>query len=310
MARTFAWHDLLTLLRYRDRALFLDNTLRLTYAPGLFSTVLLSLIFPRSGFYTTLQSPDDGSHPLMGQIYRANSQPMAQLTFLAPKDDVSPAQMVKLLAYLSQQAGERGAFHILAEVQRESMIADCLRQSGFRSYAEQQIWRIPEDLDHEPFQPGWVPLGKADGEGIQRLYREVIPRDVQRVEGPPRGGDLQGLVCRAEGELVGYASFHWGPKGVLVDLVIDPAQSTLEGHIRAVYQKLPSHRRRNVYLRVRTYQEKIASALEGMGALRGPEQFAMVKYLAVHYRAKQAYHVGAFEKQPDITTPFVKTNDN
>ncbi len=310
MARAFTWRDLLILPRYRDQAIFLDNTLSLTYAPGLFSTVLLSLVFPRSGFFTTLQSPEEDAPPLLGQIYRANAKPVAQLTFLAPKDDVSSAHMVRLLSYLSQQAGERGAFHILAEVQRGGLVADCLRQSGFRPYAEQKIWSVPEDIDLENRQPGWIPLSKADGEAIQRLYREITPRDVQRVEAPPRVGDLQGLGCRVEGQLVGYTSFHWGPRGVLVDLIIDPAQTGLEEHIRAVCEKIPPHRRRNMYFRVRTYQEKLASALGEMGALQGPDQLAMVKYLAVHYRAQQAYNVGAFEKQPDITTPFVKTEEN
>jgi hypothetical protein len=310
MARAFTWRDLLILLRYRDRAIFLDNTLSLTYAPGLLSTVLLSLIFPGSGFFTMLQSPEENALPVVGQMYRANVKPMAKLTFLAPKDEVSPAHMVRLLSYICQQAGERGAFHILAEVQQEGLIADCMRQSGFRPYAEQRIWSVPEGVDLEVHQPGWRPLSNADGEEIHRLYGEIIPRDVQRVEAPPRVGDLQGLACRVKGELVGYSSFHWGPKGVLVDLVIDPAQPALGGHIKAICEKLPPHRRRNIYFRVRTYQEKLASALEEMGAQQGPDQLAMVKYLAVHYRAKQAYNVGAFEKQPDITTPFVKTEDN
>lgn len=309
MARDFAWRDVLAFIRYRDRAVFLDNALRLTYAPGMFSSVLLSLVFPRSGFVTTWQSSVEDSSPALGQMYRAPGKHSARLTFLAPADPDSRAQMVRVISHLCQQAGERGAFHILAEVQRESPLEDCLRQSGFRAYAEQWIWMVPGALSHDRSQPGWTPFSEGEGEAIQRLYRKVIPRDVQRVEAPPRVEDLQGLSYWADGELAGFAVFHQGPKGVLMDLIIDPAESNLEDHIAALCEKLPPQGRKKTFFRVRTYQKKLISALERVGAVQCAFQLAMVKHVAVHFRAKQPYQVGTFETQPDVTTPFVKSED-
>ncbi|NOQ39035.1 MAG: hypothetical protein GQ562_01845, partial [Anaerolineales bacterium] len=58
MARSIAWKDLYTLLRYQKQQLYLDNTLRLVYNPGLFSSALLSIVAPSSGFFTAVHPLD------------------------------------------------------------------------------------------------------------------------------------------------------------------------------------------------------------------------------------------------------------
>lgn len=310
MARAFAWRDFLTLVRYRDRELFLDNSLGLTQSPGIISNVMLSLLFPASGFCTTVQPGEDESHPLFGQLHCSNAKRAARLTFLAPKDGLPPDRLVKLFSTLSQQAGELGAFQVLAEIERDSTVAESLRKAGFQPYAEQHIWQVPESLALPPDQPRWVPIAKGDEPAIQHLYGQVIPRNVQRVEPAPRVEEIKGWAYREDDRLRGFASFQWGPKGVLADLVLDPDLSAIGAHIATLFDKLAPFHRGKFYFRVRTYQQQIASALGGLGASRSPAQLAMVKHLAIQYQVKKIYHLAHLEKQPDITTPFVKMKIN
>jgi len=307
MAREIAWRDVLTLLRYRNRELFLDNALGLTFAPSLISNVLFSLLLPSSGYCAAVQVQPEGSPPLIGQIYSSNAKGAAQLAFLAPRDHIAPEPLVDLLSFLSQQAGDKGGFQIRAEVERDSTLEDGFREAGFHAYAEQHVWRMPDSLAAHKEVPQWEPVSPRDELNVEGFCRQIVPRNVQRVEPPSASRGGQGLLFRENGQLLGFASSHGGPKGVLIDLVTDPSLSDLERHIQAICEKMSLYRRQNFYLRVRTYQKRIATALERMEAEQGPAQLAMVKFLAIHYRAKQSYPRAAFDTQPDITTPFVKS---
>lgn len=307
MARAFSWRDFLTLFRYRNREVFLDNSLSLTHAPGVLTNVMLSMLLPNSGFCTAVQPGPDGSRPLLGQFHCANARRVARLTFLAPEDEISQDRTVKLCSSLCKQAGEMGAFQVLAEVEQDTTTAASLRQTGFQPYAEQRIWLLPSSLVPAGDTKGWAPISREDEQHIQHLYKQIIPRSVQRVEPAPRVKDIQGWAYRRQGQLRGIATFTWGPKGVLVDVVMDPEESSLEGHITALFQLLSPYHRDRFYFRVRTYQQKIASALERVGASKSPLQLAMVKYLAVQFQVKKLTNLAHLEKQPDITTPFAKS---
>ena len=93
-------------------------------------------------------------------------------------------------------------------------------------------------------------------------------------------------------------------RGILVDLLIAPEMDQIDEYLSALLFHLPYRDTRDVYLRVRSYQQQLASALERVNAEDGPKQKAVVKRLTVHYNAKQTFRVQGFEKQPDITTPI------
>jgi hypothetical protein len=116
------------------------------------------------------------------------------------------------------------------------------------------------------------------------------------------------MVTWKKGKMVGIALPQFGPKGILVDLLLDPSLSSLDEYLAALVFHLPYTTTREVYLRVRTYQGVMASTLERWDALAGDQQRVMVKRLAVHYNAQQPFMVQGFEKQPDITTPISRTN--
>jgi len=310
MAREIVWRDLLRLLRYRNQEVFLDNALGLTQTPGVLSSVMLSLLLPNSGYCTAVHDQIGGEPPLFGQMISSASKHSAYMAFVAPGDRVPAGALGKLLSFFSHRAGEKGCVQIRAEVEQRSAIAEGFRAAGFQAYAEQFVWRLPQDMDQTADRRPWTPLSKQDSLKAEALYRGIVPRNVQRVEPRPLAGDQQRIASWEGDQLLGFSTLHWGPQGVMVDVFLDPTLSAMEQHILAIYESLTPYHRRHFYFRIRSYQEKLASALNRLGAEQGPAQLAMVKYLAVHYRSKQSNRLGAFNTQPDITTPYVKSKAN
>jgi hypothetical protein len=256
MARSIAWKDLYTLLRYQKQQLYLDNTLRLVYNPGLFSSALLSIAAPSSGFFTAVHPLDSEPYPLLiGQIFHSPASLSARLVFLA----------------------------------------------------EQQIWKFPRGFALCTGKKSWFQITGGDNDQIISLYQRIVPGAVQRVEPPPTFPKIKGMICWHEGRVVGFAETRFGPNGILVDIILEPELSDIDEYLAALFSNLPYRNTRDVFLRIRSYQERIASALERAGADPGLEQRAVVKRLAVHYNAKQTFNYQAFEKQPDITTPISNT---
>ena len=315
MAQNIAWKDLISLPRYRNQQLYLDNTLRLLYTPGLISSALASLLTPASGFRTSLQKMNGQSFPhLIAQLYHQTDQPSAKLTFIAPSALLDHPDFSRLLSYLSKQAGEMGAFQILAEVPRDQPASDTLFQAGFRPYADQSIWKLPvfNGADREKCS-SWCPISGVDKFKIDTLYQRAVPQKIQRVEPPRKTPELQGLVLLEGENLLGFARTEIGPRGVLVDLILDPSLQVVDPQLKELGRQLAMRGSRDVYLRVRSYQSAVLSALDSISARCGPSQTAVVKKLAVHYNATQrVFGYRAFEKQPDITTPIsnLKTTDN
>lgn len=308
MAQKFAWKDLTILPRYQTQQLFLDNVLRLVYNPGLFSSALLSLTTPSSGFITAVHRVEPDPKPyIIGQIYHSSTSASARIVYLAPKEENFWTGTGKLLSCLTALAGERGAIQVLAEVPRDAPVEDILYQAGFRPYAEQQIWKIPRRFPYASGKKTWIPISRGDNDPVISLYQRTVPGSVQRVEPPPSFPKIEGMICWEEGKPVGFAETKFGPKGILVDLVLEPEISDVEQYLAALFYYLPFRTTRDVYLRIRSYQERIASALERAGAEPGPQQNKVVKRLAVHYNAKQTFNYQTFEKQPDITTPISNT---
>jgi hypothetical protein len=308
MARKLSWQDLTVLHRYQGHRLVLDTSLQLVYNPGLFSCCLLSLVFPRSEFYTAVDPLRDDQFPaLFGQITLARKGPSARLAFLAPGNPAGNYNFGPLLSHLAGEAAERGAIQILAEASLDSPGEELLSRCGFRPYAEQQIWKLPRRLAYGSGKRSWIPASRRDNQRAASLYQRSLPSKIQHVEPPPTFPEAQAMVSWADGRLVGLALTQFGPRGILIDLLLDRSQHTIDEYLSALMFHLPYRSTRDVYLRVRSYQQELASALERIGASPGERQRALVKKLAVHYNAKQTFAVQGFEKQPDITTPISNT---
>jgi hypothetical protein len=308
MARKIVWKDLAVLTRFKNQMTVLDNSFQYVYNPGLFSSSLLSLLSPVSGFFTAVELPDSKIAPLLvGQFFQPVGNSAARVVFLASADLTPHPAFGRLLAQLGQTAGERRALHITAEVAENSPEEEILYQAGFRTYAEQQIWKLPRRIVFGTGKKAWVPVTKDTIEVAEAFYQRIVPAQIQRVDSPPASLDNQGLISWKDGSVVGYAAAQFGPRGILVDLMLAPDLEQIDDYLSALLFHLPYRDTRDVFLRVRSYQEPVASALERAKAEAGPRQKAVVKRLTVHYNAKQTFRVQGFENQPDITTPISNT---
>ena len=308
MARKLAWQDLPLLRRYRSQKLVLDNSLRFVFNPGLFSSSLLSVVLPSSEFYTAIEPFESDHYPLLlGQILIGKDHQTARVALLAPGELGAGPDYSGLISHLAQAACERGALQMVAEVGVDSPEEQILNRSGFRSYTEQQIWKLPRRAPCGSGGKSWIPAIQADNGPVQAFYQQVVPAQIRRWEPSPVFPKRQGMVSWKEGQMIGIALPQFGPRGILVDLLLDPSLSPLDEYLAALLFHLPYSSTREVYLRVRDYQGGMASLLERWDALTGDLQRVMVKRLAVHYNAQQAFMVQGFEKQPDITTPISRT---
>lgn len=305
MVRDLAWYDLWKWEAFSKQGVFLDSTLELIYKPNLYTNALLSLIFPNSGFCTAVYSPvSTPDKKLIGQIHCPSPGTSAQIVALTPRDQLLHLGMSSVLSHLCKQVGEQGALQVLAEIGQEYQTEEVFFQTGFRPYAEQTIWLFPQGLRPENKSPAWIPLTRRHSEDVHYLYHQFTPKQVQNIEPPPRMKDIHGMIAWQSGALVGYVLADFGPRAVLVDLVIDPAVENLRDHLIAVVRSLPYHLSRKIYFRVRGYQQRINSALQVLNAEHCGEQTVVVKKLAVHYTAQKKLNMRSFEKQPDITNPI------
>ena len=108
--------DLPLLSHYYRDLLSLDSARILTRGNPLSAVALLSYLDLRHHIYTAVAN-DDGIS-LMGQVTLHEEDTSARLTFLAPKEKINGLTR-PLLEHLVTQAGEWGAFHLLAEVDEE-----------------------------------------------------------------------------------------------------------------------------------------------------------------------------------------------
>jgi len=307
MARPLFWKDLAALPRLRNHKMYLDNELRLIYNPGLFSSSLLSILTISSGFCTAVEPIDSDQFPfLVGQIFRTTDDHSARLSYLAPGGQDHPG-FSAVLAQLTTMAGEGGALQILAEVDQNSLEESLLVRAGFRPYAEQQIWKLPRKFFNRTSKKRWIPIALSDADQVISIYQRLVPSQIQRVEIPPSRNTIQGLMCSKEGKIVGVALTRFGPRGLIVDLAIEPDLNELDDYLGELFFHMLYRNSGDVYLRIRSYQQKVASILERAEASPGREQKAVVKRLSVHYNAKQTFRVQGFENQPDITTPISNT---
>lgn len=279
--------DLPTLVRYRHTLLSLDSARMLTRGNPLGPVALLSYLNPRRFIYTAIASENGRS--LMGQVTRMESEASARLTFLAPAENAD-AQAIPLVEALAAQAGEWGAFHLLAEVDEGAAAIRPLRQAGFSMFAWQRVWKlaVPET---DGTGAVWRSVESVDWPAVQSLHNQIIPALLQPIEMLPK--QAEGLVCRSGQELQAYARVNSGPAGVWLQPFVPPDCECMP-QLSALVYTIGRIYRRPVYVCVRSYQAWLESVLEDMGGQAGPQQAVLVKHLAKLQKSEQV--VNSMEK--------------
>ena len=297
--------DLPLLPRYRRNVLPLDSARILTRGNPLGAAALLSYLNPRRNIYTAVASENGDS--LMGQIILNDGETSARLTFLAPLENANGLTL-PLLDHLVAQAGEWGAFHLLAEVDEDSPAFKSLRQSGFAMYAWQRVWKLPvSETDNQT--DTWRQADEADWPAVQSLYGQIVPALLHPVEVLPK--QVAGLVCRPEGNLQAYVAVNGGPAGVWVQPLIPPDSSCVSEQLAGLVNRIADRRAQNVYVCVRSYQAWLESVLEDLGAEAGPRQAVMVRRLAKVQKVEEK--VSAMDKvlvKPAAPVARVVTNED
>lgn len=310
--RPIDWRDLPVLHRYRDRCLVLDSTMALTQGTSLGSAkTLLSSLSPAAGIFT-YAGVDDGhaEQLLLGQVVLPPGTSSARLTFLAPETILETPGIVSFLEQITIQMGERGAFHLLAEVDECDQACEVLHQAGFAIYARQRIWQ----LRGEPVSAGdptpWRAIVDQDLIGIRSLYNNLTPGLVQQVESPIPNR-TRGMIYEQSGDWLAYVELRYGPKGIWAQPFIHPDLEGVPGRLSHLLHNLPDRRSRPVYLCVRSYQSWLEAAMEELGAQSGPRQAVIVRRLSAARRAVVPHALPVLEgKQAEPTVPVVPISNS
>ena len=310
--RPFEWRDLPTLLRYRKRGIFLDTASVLTRGEILVPVgAMLTYFAPATGIFTFLRTNDNSqSEALLGQVKHAQDESLARLSFLAPVSELDGNTLVPLLEHVFQQIGQRGALHLMAEIEDGITVFDNLRKAGFALYVHQRIWKSPPEGDPKINPSHWREITGRDLIAIRSLYNMLVPPLVQQVEPLPTE-QTKGQVYYLDGEIKAYTEVRYGQQGIWIQPFIHPDIRDATQVLADLMSNLPNRHSRPIYLCIRTYQSWLENSLEDLQASTGPKQAVLVKHLAVAQQVKSSFSLPALEGgQQEITTPFMRSERN
>jgi hypothetical protein len=310
--RPFDWRDLALLHGYLNRGIFLDSTRALIHGNSVIPLgALLYFLGPSTHMFTYRCSYDTPSgSPLIGQMTYATGASYARLSFLAPEDAIDQGGLSALSDYMALQMGNKGAFHILADINESSQVFQLLHRAGFAIYARQRIWRLDGQPQGDQNPVPWRTALSRDVIGVRSLYCNVVPGLVQQVEPLPKK-KLKGVVLYKGTDVIAFVELKYGRNGIWAQPFIHPDVGDFDCSLVHLLHELPNRGNRPLYLCVRSYQSWLESAIEAMGAQPGPVQAVMVRHLTIAQRESQAYKVPAMNgTRAEPTAPLVNINES
>jgi len=311
ITRPFDWRDLSLLRRYRDQGVYLHSALVLTRGSLLIPSAILSSVAPGVGIFTSVcEQGENEDESLIGQAMQSQGSPLAQMTFLAPRPALAGKDLSTLVEYMVAQAGERGALRLLADVEEHCEAFEPLRKLGFAIYSRQRIWKFPDQVNGNSQTLTWRTATDQDIIPVRALYNNIAPGLVQQAENFP-ADRLRGMVYCKGDNLLAYAEFKYGHKGIWVQPLVHPDVRELTKVLSGLLLNIPNRYTRPVYICVRTYQSWLDAALEDLGAQAGPPQAVMVKHLAVSTKQVRQYVIPALEGgRPEVSAPIAHSETN
>jgi hypothetical protein len=279
--------DLPNVYRFRADAIGLDTTRTLTRGNPLGAGGVLAYFNPARHVYTAVA--DGNEIALMGGIIHTRGESFARLHYIAPASHLDHPELPALVENLSAQAGEWGAFNVLAEVDETSDAFPSMRQAGFSVYAWQRMWDV-SNLTGPALGAEWMRVKSIHLPAVQSLYHQIVPPLLHPVEPAPNDpfGWMynEGVKC--------YVSVMQGVYGIVLTPLIHPDAMDVGLKLASLVNNLQGRRNRPVYLRVKSYQAWLEPVLEDLGAHAAQRQAMMVKHLARLLKAEQAVRA----KQP------------
>ena len=271
--RPLALLDLPYIYSFREEAVGLDTARALTRGNPLGAVGLLSYINPSRHIYSAIANGEEDS--ILGGIIHTPDETFAKLYYLAPASKLDHPEFPALIDDLSSQAGEWGAFHVLAEVDDMNNAFVSLRKSGFSVYAWQRMWDVSDVTETVP-KSEWTRVKSVHLPTVQSLYHQIVPPLLHPVEPQPKAA--VGWMSNDGGKC--YVSVAHGMYGIVLTPLIHPEAMDVSAKLASLIANLPDRRNRPVYLCVRSYQAWLEPVLADLGAKAASRQAIMVKHLA------------------------------
>lgn len=271
--RPLAIFDLPYVYSFREEAIGLDTARTLTRGNPLGAVGLMAYMNPAKHIYSAIVNSSNDS--VLGGIIHSRDETFAKLLYLAPASQLGHPDLPELIENLSVQAGEWGAFHVLAEVDERSDAFVPLRRAGFSVYAWQRMWDVSQITESDS-SVEWTRVKSIDLHSLQNLYHQIVPPLLQPIE--PQPNDGLGWMCN-EGVKC-YVSMSHGVYGIVLAPLIHPEATDVGAKLATLIANLPDRRNRPVYVCVRSYQAWLEPVLADLGAQGADRQAVMVKHLA------------------------------
>jgi hypothetical protein len=283
----------------------MDNSLVLTRGSPLGPAAMLTNLHPSHGSYTGVARSPKSASPLIGQMVYRLGERSARLSYFTPEHSIEIGNLTGLVERMAVQAGEWGAFNLLAELPEEHSALEGMRRSGFVVYARQRVWRLPPPNGSPNREDLWTPVNSRDENGIRNLYHCLVPPLVQGAETLPVHR-LQGFVHRQRGEVLAFVEGIYGPRGIYLLPLFHPTVENVDVLISDLLLHLSPLMGRPVYIAVRSYQTWIESALESLQTEAGERQTLLVKHLAriQHVYSFNHRRVAIEKSKPEPTVPI------
>lgn len=271
--RPLAIFDLPYVYSFRDEAIGLDTARTLTRGNPLGAVGLLAYMNPARHIYSAIANESKDS--ILGGIIHSRDETFAKLLYLAPASQLGHPDLPELIENLVVQAGEWGAFHVIAEVDERSDVFVPLRKAGFSVYAWQRMWDASQ-IAESSSGVEWTRVRSVSLPSLQNLYHQIVPPLLQPVE--PQPNDAMSWMCD-EGVKC-YVSVSQGVYGIALSPLIHPEATDVGGKLASLIASLPDRRNRPVYVCVRSYQAWLEPVLADLGAQGADREAVMVKHLA------------------------------
>jgi hypothetical protein len=266
---------------------------------------MLTNLHPSHGSYTGVARSPKSISPLIGQMVYRLGERSARLAYFTPESAVNTPDLNGLVESMAVQAGEWGAFNILAELPEDHLTLEGMRRCGFVVYTRQRIWRLPPPNGSPNREDLWTPVTSRDEIGLRNLFHCLVPPLVQGAESFPVQR-LQGFVHHQRGEILAFVEGIYGPQGIYLLPLFHPTLENPGELISDLLLHLSPLMGRPVYMAVRSYQSWIESALESLQTEAGERQALLVKHLA-HIQRVYAFNsrrVAIENSKPEPTVPI------
>lgn len=310
MIRTFDWRDVGLVRTLGERGVCLDSSTGLTRGAQPLQNALMDYLMPGTGTPTLVGRPEGkngGEGAVFGQLQHRPRHEQAHVLFIAPHYTPSVTHTwLALVDNLAEEAGQRGAHNLIAEVNEDSAEFEALRTAGFAIYARQSLWKLGagEELPSPPHDVLLRPAKNIDGIGVHTLYSNIVPRLVQQVEQLPRHIS-QGYVLEQVSETIAFLDVKRGPLGIWIEPYLHPeAYDLSEAVLHTCLSLVPNHSTKPVYVCVRRYQDWLQEIVARAGFKLMGSQAVMVKRLAVRLAEPLLKPLTVAEGQ--VPTPLVR----